>query len=431
LRKIIVSLLGHSWDSHLALIDQISNLVAICRNGEIQYINLAGAQLLGYSSPKQVLGEPIASFFHDDYKETATLGLEVFAEDKTLMFVKFMRHDSKEIEVEMQVEEMDIEGETTFMLQAHDITQHLRTARALRSREQRLEGILNTVADGIITINDDGGIQTFNPAAEKIFGFKKGEVIGKSIRVLLPESVGVGMTSELGAEWASILSYGNDLVGVRKDGETFPMEMAVRELTQGENLTFTSVVRDITARKKAEEKVYNLAHFDHLTSLPNRYLLGDRLDEALKRAERSEREVALMFLDLDRFKIINDTVGHSGGDQGLVEVASRLKRCIRNTDTVARVGGDEFVVLLEELHQQEEASIVADKIMETLQAQFVIEGQEFSLGASIGISIYPKHATDVTNLMICADRAMYQVKRERKGGFAIFQPDMKMPLSAE
>ncbi|MBL6933063.1 MAG: diguanylate cyclase [Rhodospirillales bacterium] len=431
MRNIIVSLMGESWESRLALVDQMNNLVAICRNGDICYINKAGAHMLGFSSPKQVLGEAIANFFHEDYKDTAKLGMEVFAEDKTLMFVKFTRLDSKEVEVEMRVEALDFEGETTYMLQATDITQHLRTARALRSREQRLEGILNTVADGIITINDDGGIQTFNPAAEKIFGFKKEEVIGKNIRVLLPETIGVGLSREFGAEWASILSFGNDLVGVRKDGEIFPMEMAVRELNQGENLTFTSIVRDITARKKAEEKVYNLAHFDHLTGLPNRYLLGDRLDEALKRAGRSDRDVALMFIDLDKFKTINDTIGHSGGDQGLMEVASRLRNCIRNTDTVARVGGDEFVVLLEELHHQEETTIVAEKIMESLQTPFIFEGHEFLLSASIGISIYPEHATDVTHLMICADRAMYQVKRDRKSGFAVYLPDMSMPSSAE
>ncbi len=431
MRKEIDSYLGESWASRLSLIDQVNNLIAICRDGEIQYINPAGAELLGFSSPRQVLGGAIIDFFHEDYKETASLGLEVFAEDDTLMFVKFIRHDSKEVEVEMQVEVLAVEGDVTYMVQAHDITQHLRAARALRSREQRLEGILNTVADGIITINDDGCIQTFNPAAEKIFGFKKEEVIGNSIRVLLPGSVGVGGDGEFGAEWASVLSIGRDLIGVRKDGQTFPMEMAVRELNQGENLTFTSIVRDITARKKAEEKVYNLAHFDHLTGLPNRYLLGDRLDEALKRGERSHREIALMFMDLDKFKIINDTIGHSGGDKGLIEVANRLRSCIRNTDTVARVGGDEFVILLEELHQQEEVHIVADKIMVALDAPFVIEGQEFSIGASIGISIYPTHAADVTHLMICADKAMYQVKRDGKGGYGFYESDMVMPQSAE
>ncbi len=426
MRKVIHSLLGESWDSRLTLLDQVNNLVAICRNGDIQFINESGAELLGFSSPKQVVGEPIAGFFQEDYRETAELGLEVFAEDKTLMFIKLIRHDSKEVEVEMQVEMLSLEGETTFMLQANNITQHLRTARALRSREQRLEGILNTVADGIITINDNGSIQTFNPAAEKIFGFSQDEVVGQNVRVLLPESVNEGLTREFGADWASILSLGKDLFGVRKDGETFPMEMAVRELNQGENLTFTSIVRDITARKKAEEKVYNLAHFDHLTGLPNRYLLGDRLDEALKRAKRSESEIALMFLDLDKFKVINDTIGHSGGDQGLKEVASRLRNCIRNTDTVARVGGDEFVVLLEELHEQDEARLVADKILASLSNPINIEEQNFELGASIGISIYPEHATDATNLMICADRAMYQVKREKAGGCVVFKPEMTM-----
>lgn len=418
----VVSLLDPSWEPRLSLLNQITNLVAVCRDGKIVYINPAGAELLGFSKPEKALGEVVADFFHEDYREIADLGLEVFAEDDTLMFVKLVRHDSKEVEVEIRVERLPMEGEVSYLLEAHDITQHLRTARALRSREQRLEGILNTVADGVITVDDNGGIQTFNPAAEKIFGFKKDEVIGRNIRVLLPHPLKEGFSREMGAEWAKILSTGKEVFGMRKDGVTFPMEMAVRELRQGENLSFTGIVRDITARKKAEEKVYNLAHFDHLTGLPNRYLLGDRLDEALKRAKRSKREISVMFMDLDGFKKINDTLGHAAGDEALKQVADRLKNSIRNTDTVARVGGDEFVVLLEELHALDETKAVAEKILQALADPLEIEGEDFSVGASIGIGIYPEHADNATSLLICADKAMYQVKQERKGGYVIFTP---------
>jgi len=301
----------------------------------------------------------------------------------------------------------------------------MHSAKALKSREIRLGGILNTVADGIMSLDDSGNIQTFNPAAEKIFGFTRDEVIGKNVRTLMLEPLGNDASSTFATEWTTPLVIDREVLGKRKDGDTFPMEMAVREMRQGENLSFTGIVRDITSRKKAEERVYKLAHFDPLTGLPNRHLLADRLEEAIKRASRSKNQVALMFIDLDKFKVINDQFGHAVGDLALKLVSSRLVTSSRRTDTIARVGGDEFVAVLEELHSIEEMKLVAVKMIDAVCELMDLQGHECSVGVSIGISIYPHHASEMSSLMDCADRAMYAVKRNLgKIRYHIYKPEI-------
>jgi len=422
------TILESDWLPRLELLEQIHNLAAVCRDERIVYLNPAGAKILGLQQNDRALNVEFATFFHPVFRETAALGLAVFAEDESVISVKFIRADGVEVEADLWVTRIDFAGETSYLVEAHDITKHMRSARALRSRELRLEGILNTVADGIMSLDDHGNIQSFNPAAEKIFGFSHDEAIGNNIRILMPMPLEGDPGANFDTEWASALAPSREIVGKRKDGHTFPMEMAVREMRQGENLSFTGIVRDISARKKAEERVYQLAHFDPLTGLPNRHLLGDRLEEAIKRASRNNKQIGLMFIDLDKFKDINDQFGHAAGDTALKLVSNRLVTSARRTDTVARVGGDEFVAVLEELHSIEEAELVAIKMIAAVSELMEIEGNECTVGASIGISVYPDHASDITSLMHCADQAMYTVKRKRgKDHFHIYKPGANEP----
>ena len=415
--------LESDWLQRLNLLEQVHNLAAICRNERIVYLNATGAEMLGLQEGDRGLGIEFASFFHPDFKSIADLGLDVFAEDDTVISIKFIRPDGVEVEAEVWVAHLDFPGETSYLVEAHDITNHMRAARALRSREQRLNGILNTVADGIVSLDDKGFIQSFNPAAEGIFGFTRDEAIGKNVRILMPLPLEGETFTDFGTEWAKVLAPGREVVGQRKSGDTFPMEMAVREMRHGGQISFTSIVRDITARKKAEERVYHLAHHDPLTGLPNRHLLGDRLEEAVKRARRNKNELALMFIDLDRFKAINDELGHDAGDVALKIIAERFIISTRSTDTVARVGGDEFVVILEEIHNTDEAEKVAEKIITQLREPMEIEGSQCTIGTSIGISIFPDHAEDLPGLLRCADHAMYAVKGQFGGNhYHIYRP---------
>jgi diguanylate cyclase (GGDEF)-like protein len=198
---------------------------------------------------------------------------------------------------------------------------------------------------------------------------------------------------------------------------------AVRDV-QGDIVRLEGTVEDITDRKLAEERVEFLAYYDALTELPNRTLLRDRLAQALAGASRKKNKVALLFLDLDRFKVINDSLGHSFGDQLLQKVAERLKTQAREQDTVARIGGDEFLVVLTSINEPAEAAIAAERIQNVLTTQFAIQDHSFSVSCSIGISIFPEHGADGESLIKNADAALYCAKESGRNTFRFFTDDM-------
>jgi diguanylate cyclase (GGDEF)-like protein/PAS domain S-box-containing protein len=394
----------------LVLLDQIHNLVAICLRDEIVHLNPCGAKMLGLDSAETALNRSFFSFVHDDYADLASIGISLLAEEDCTVSMKLVRQDGTDIDVELWVKCLDMDD--VYLLEAHDITEHLRAARALRLREQRLEGIINTVADGIVTVDDTGIIQTFNPAAESIFGFRKSEVVGRNIRSLIPGTLldpsNAKDGDQIGPQGTPI-----NIIGKRKSGDAIDLEMAIRSLQQGEQLSFTGIMRDITTRKADEARIFHMAHHDALTGLPNRHLFTDRVDEALKRANRYQQKFALIFVDLDKFKPINDAYGHAVGDEVLKEVARRLKQGVRATDTVARLGGDEFVILFEDLSSPEEILDLQDKLKKLLAEPLLLSTMCLTIGASLGVGIYPDHANNIASLMNFADSEMYRAKQQR------------------
>ncbi len=206
----------------------------------------------------------------------------------------------------------------------------------------------------------------------------------------------------------------------RSDGTVFATEVCLTALRLSGQRKLLATVRDITDRKLAEERVHFLAYYDPLTRLPNRILLQDRLAKALAGAHRQKDKVALLFLDLDRFKDINDSLGHTVGDLLLQEVAERLKTWGREQDTVARLGGDEFLITLTHIKDVPDAAVAAERLMDTMTAEFVVQGHSLSIGCSIGISIYPEHGTDTETLIKNADAAMYSAKEAGRNNFRFF-----------
>ena len=303
------------------------------------------------------------------------------------------------------------------------------TAQQIGVSKRRLDAILDSAGEGIITMDERGVIETFNPAAERIFGYSEREVIGQPSHILLPESKrekhqGIfklyTTTGEKKMKWAA-----REVVAERKDGTIFPLELTsseVRDVADSKR-TFIAVVRDITQRKAAEQEIQSLAYYDTLTGLPNRILLQDRLRQLIAESHRDQHKFALLFLDLDRFKYVNDAMGHAVGDQLLLAVALRLRECVREGDTVSRMGGDEFIVLLREIDRQD-TTRVANKILQAIAKPYDIEKMQIGTHASIGISIYPDTATDVSSLFKQADIAMYRAKADGRGQFQFFTPEM-------
>jgi len=305
------------------------------------------------------------------------------------------------------------------------VTRLKKTRDELEKSQNELQAIIQTAIDGIITINECGGIVSFNPSAETIFGYSKDEIIGKNINLLMPEpergrhdayiqryiSTGIGRIIGVG---------GREVIALRKDGSTFPMELSVSEMVLQDSRYFVGIVRDISDRKAAEEKIRLMAQYDQLTGLPNRNLFFDRLEQSLAQAKRHKHKVAVLFLDLDRFKPINDTYGHDAGDKLLQKVAKRLLGSVREVDTVARIGGDEFIILLAEIAEEKNAARIAGKILAKLTEPIVLKNVECGIGGSIGIALFPDDATDKEALLKKADDGMYHAKNTGKNNYKFY-----------
>ncbi len=308
-----------------------------------------------------------------------------------------------------------------------DITSRRQAEDALRERERQLESILDNAAEGMIVLSAAGGIERFNRQAQHMFGYSTQEVRGlhlKQITIELGYEDQGGAGAEAAANWMQrLVGSHREVTGRRQDGSIFPLELAVSEIVMspGPN-QFTAIVRDITDRKSWENRIYSLAYSDSLTGLPNRLLLRDRLEHAIAAAQRNRTLVGVLFFDIDHFKPINDSYGHHVGDLLLREIAERARSCVREIDTVSRLGGDEFVVVLPELREALDAAAVARKILAAMGQAYRIDGHEFSITQTLGISIYPQDGPDADALLRNADSAMYHAKESGKNCFLFFNP---------
>ncbi len=292
---------------------------------------------------------------------------------------------------------------------------------ALQLESFKMHKILETAGEGIVSIDAAGNIQSFNRAAQKIFGYSESEVIGKNVTLLMPhphrDSHDEYIMRYLQTGQANVMGKTMELQGLRKDGTTFDMELTLTEVKLGDTHLFTAMLRDISAQKIVQQRVEHLAHYDALTNLPNRSLFFDRLNQSIITAKRNQHGIALLFLDLDGFKGINDALGHHYGDLLLVKVAERLNFSVRESDTLARLGGDEFTLILNDARECEDVAVVAEKIIESINAPFDLQGHTVHVGASIGIARYPRDAVTKETLIIVADRAMYAAKNAGKNTY--------------
>jgi diguanylate cyclase (GGDEF)-like protein/PAS domain S-box-containing protein len=309
-----------------------------------------------------------------------------------------------------------------------DITEAKQRQRALEHGEQRMRAVMNSVIDGILTLADDGTIESTNPAAAKIFDYDQDAMIGLGVGDLLAHAR-PGWTEEPSmlavAEFNSLPPQTLlEVVGVRRGGATFLLELSVTSIDLHGRRMFIAAVRDITKRKAAEESVLYHATHDILTELPNRALFDDRLKTALRHAPRTGEMLAVLFLDLDRFKMINDTLGHTIGDSLLVAVSRRLRSSVREDDTVARMGGDEFIFILRGLRSSDDAVKPAQKILTAIRPPFHVQGHELHITASIGVSVYPADAVAPEQLLRCADVALYRAKDAGRNRLELYNPTM-------
>jgi diguanylate cyclase (GGDEF)-like protein/PAS domain S-box-containing protein len=265
-----------------------------------------------------------------------------------------------------------------------------------------------------------------NRAFERMTGYARYEIEGRSPKMLQGPKTDPATVADIRSHLDAHQPVQAELLNYRKDGTEFWVELNIQPVFNdtGELIYWISIQRDITERKKAEEKIWWQANYDALTGLPNRFFYQERLAAAIERAEKEGTAVGVLFFDLDRFKQINDSLGHLLGDQLLQDVAGRLKERLRGGDIIARVGGDEFTILLPTISSEKQAAVVAQKLLDALDAPFFIEGHELFVTASIGISMAPQDGRDITTLLRNADVAMYRAKEQGRDSYRVYNETM-------
>jgi diguanylate cyclase (GGDEF)-like protein/PAS domain S-box-containing protein len=285
--------------------------------------------------------------------------------------------------------------------------------------EERLRVIGAAAQDAIIMMDNMGRIAFWNEAAHRMFGYSEREARGKHLHeLIIPERYRTDF--ERSIEFPRQNGPGHDigqtleLAGLRKDGKQIVTEHSIAGVSIDGEWHTICIVRDVTERKQFEERIRHLATYDNLTGLPNRMLFYDRLRQAIHLAGRNRDELSLLYLDLDKFKAVNDTLGHDAGDEVLIGAANRIQQQVRESDTVARIGGDEFAVILPRSASRQDAATVARKIIDALFPAFELSGEKHEtarIGASIGIATFPADGADMDALLKFADSAMYKAKQ--------------------
>ena len=338
-------------------------------------------------------GEPNRGFAHKVIKKDGTIG---YAESS----VSLLKDDRGK--------------PVGFNSVSRDVTERKQLEERLRRSEERFRTILENMQDSYYEVDLAGNFTFINISASNRLGYSKEELLGKNYRfTTADDDIGKILAAFSDVYKTGIPNKCFINKSICRDGSIVIVESSIGLLRNeyGEVIGFNSVGRDITERKALEQQLADMATHDFLTGLPNRLLLNDRLHVALAQAHRNKNKLAILTLDLDRFKTVNDTLGHHVGDELLKAIGQRLTGIIRSGDTIARMGGDEFMLLMPELHQSDSVSSIIGKIAEAFKGPFIIEGHRLNVSASIGIAIYPDDGTDMEALMRKSDSAMYDIKR--------------------
>ena len=321
------------------------------------------------------------------------------------------------------------EGRPVLLAVGMDVTAEREAQMHLRMSEERFRTVSDVAQDAIITIDSAGRVTYWNRAAERILGYSAEEAVGKPVHDWLAparfrEKAVTGMRKFVATGRGAVVGKTQELAALNKDGVEIPIELSVAAMRLGTDWHAIAIMRDITKRKRAAEQMAHMARHDILTGLANRAVFVEALQQEMAAAHRSGKSFAVLYLDLDHFKDVNDTLGHPIGDLLLQAVAERLRASIRETDTVARFGGDEFAVLETDISEPAEAAVLADKILKVISDPLSIKGNEIRSGTSVGIAVYGPDTPDAETLLSHADEALYRAKSAERGTYRFFTDAM-------
>ncbi len=400
-------------------------------DGNCTFANPAAVRMLGYGSIDELVGKPLHRVLHGvwasakPHSEADCRLYGAFRTGRTMRAddERFVRADGTIFDAEYHASPITLDGQVIgTVARISDITERKRAETLLRQAAI----VFDNTGEGIVVTDAQRRVVAINQAFTKISGFSREDVQGRRLSVRDAGHYDEAFYREILGALQRSGQWQGEVWNRRKNGELYPAweNISVVKDAQGRAVNYVVILSDISPIKEAEERLRHLAHHDVLTGLPNRLLFGANLTKALQRAKRYDHRVALLFLDLDRFKIINDTLGHGAGDELLKEIARRLGACVRANDTVARLGGDEFTVILEQIGQVDDAAHLAAKLIETVAKPVVVGGREVVTSTSIGISLYPDDANEPEGLVKAADAAMYRAKERGRNVFDFYTPEI-------
>ncbi len=412
---------GTGADEFRVLLDSSQGFVAVIEGGRFVFANRAALSLLGVEQDASVVGTDFMRYVHPDDFAAIDVGSHVASGNFTVTPIRIVRADGIVLQVELTISEVIFRGRVAHAYLALDRTQELQAISALSAREGRILKILDAMIDGVITVDDDGYIESFNKAAEDIFGFRAGSVIGQSVEPLLrpaPRMIlhdtphaslppAAGLTAIL--ETLAKGEFGGLVTELkRRDGTNFVAELSMSELKHLDRQIYCVIVRDVTERKRFEQTLERLALEDTLTGLPNRLHLVRMLDD-LTRGETPQTGAVILF-DLDRFKNINDFFGHSFGDTLLQSVAERFSPVVLPGEFLSRLPGDEFVLVSPGAASAADVDAIVKRFSETLKRPFLIDDFELFMTISAGAILYPDQGSDSETILKRVESAAYFAK---------------------
>ncbi len=425
-RERLSDLKDHEDYEHI--IELAPDMICICRNGIISQINAAGVAMLGLWDAEELLGREFKEFIHDDYKAIAENNMADIINENQMVPLKLLKGDGREVNAELNVlsyrTEGDDSGDNAVIMTARDITERQRATLKTFDREEQIRKTMDTVADGIVIIDASGNIETINTSGERIFNYKAGVLIGKKFNSLLHNNIN---TSEASVQVIDhdgaplVLNTLYELEGIRKDqAEPFPLEITLNELKlRSRDLTIGSF-RDISQRKQQEIELLKLATRDPLTGLPNRYMFEQFTNKAISKAERTGERFAVMNIDLNNFKNINEALGHVFGDKLLIAIGQRLEKSLGDSAVISHMGSDDFYIIVENNPDIYTLETMAGFICSEVTRPLAVDEKEIFTSCTIGICMYPDNAKDRVELMQHTDTAIYHAKKTDPGGFVFY-----------
>ena len=402
-------------------------VISFNSQGKIESLNQSALEIFGYSNAELNNMDIMELFSTTDGTEAefSVSSLITFDAGKNSHIVKNLIGRLKDggiCHMYLTVIKLEQDGISRFF----GIIRQTTELKRLEKKVSLAASVFDNMSEAISVTDADKNYVWINPAFSKITGYSPEEVIGRNPKLMASGRHDAKFYQQM---WESINESGywhGELWDRRRNGEIYPKRISIVAVKDKQELlqNYVAIFSDISERKASDERIHYMAHYDALIHLPNRVLLHDRILQAVMSAPRDKKKVAILFLDLDRFKNINDTLGHSIGDLLLQAVAERLKSCIRSSDTVARLGGDEFIAVIPDLHDGAHAATIAQKILDSISNHFIIRDMELHTTASIGISLFPDDGTANEELIANADVAMYRAKDSGRNNYQFFSPAM-------